>query len=270
MLHSAREQLLARYGRGHKLVLLFDYDGTLVPLAPRPHLARLAPERRRLLKLLARYPRLVVGIISGRQIEDLANLVGLPALYYSGTSGLELALGGVRIEHPEAAKGRALIAEVVPRLEAIAARYPGVWVEHKSLGIALHYFSVAGPQQEALRAEAELVLHSWTGRLRVVEGPRGMEITPALGWTKGSALSRIVTQAGSPALALYAGNDRNDQDALEQVAALGGIAIGVGPRAPLAAQHRVPDPAALWQFLFSLPEALSFHAAGAADAVAAH
>ena len=60
-----------------------------------------------------------------------------------------------------------------------------------------------------------------------------------------------------PALPIYSGDDANDADALEAAAALGGIAIGIGVRAPATATHRLPSPRDLLAFhetlLASLP-----------------
>ena len=46
---------------------------------------------------------------------------------------------------------------------------------------------------------------------------------------------------GHAVLPLYAGDDANDADALIAAADLGGIAIGIGPRAPSLARYRLPD-----------------------------
>ena len=59
------------YRRGACLALLFDYDGTLVPIAEHPRLAVLTAETRRRLDRLARTPSAFVGVLSGRSIENL-------------------------------------------------------------------------------------------------------------------------------------------------------------------------------------------------------
>ena len=69
-----------------------------------------------------------------------------------------------------------------------------------------------------------------------------IEIAPDLGWTKGTALRMIVEHvAGAAVLPLYAGDDANDAEALLAAADLGGIAIGIGPRAPSLARYRLPN-----------------------------
>ena len=69
--------------------LLFDVDGTLSPIAPRPELARVPAETRVELARLAR-SYLLVACISGRPGEEAAALVGLDGIRYVGNHGLEL------------------------------------------------------------------------------------------------------------------------------------------------------------------------------------
>jgi trehalose-phosphatase len=189
---AALDRLWSAYRGGASLVLLFDYDGTLVPFAEHPSLATLAPETRALLQRLAGQPRLRLGVLSGRSIDDLKGMVGLPGLYYCGTTGLELDLRGVRVNHPEAARGHGVVEALARRLGEMAAAYPGAWVEKKPFGLTVHYRAVAAHQIERVRAGAALALEPFASRVRVLDGSMGVEVTLALGWTKGSAVRAIV------------------------------------------------------------------------------
>jgi trehalose-phosphatase len=242
-------RLQSAYRGGARLVLLFDYDGTLAPIVPHPRLARLALEMERVLEALSRQPRLFVGIVSGRMIDDLKAMVGLPGLYYCGTNGLELDLHGERIVHPQAGKKSGVINDLALRLEAALAEYSGAWVEKKRFGLTVHYRAVARHLIEDLRLRTEQVLRPFGSHMDVLDGPMAVEVTLALGWTKGSAVGMIVEDAGQDVFPLYAGDEDNDGPAFEAVTALGGIAVGVGPRAPATVHDRLPGPAALANFL---------------------
>ena len=50
--------------RAKRILLLFDYDGTLTPIVERPELARLAEGTRERLASLARGDRFLLGVIS--------------------------------------------------------------------------------------------------------------------------------------------------------------------------------------------------------------
>src|SRR5262249_55890908 len=159
-------------------------------------------------------------ILSGRMLDDLKTMVGLPDLSYSGISGLELELNGVRSIPPGAALGRALIDDLAARLEEDVAHYPGAWVENKRFGLTLHYRAVARDQLQDFLTRARQVLQPFADRVNTVDVARALEVTLALGETKGSAVRRIVAHTGPGAVPLYAGDDANDSDALEAAAAL--------------------------------------------------
>ena len=94
--------LIAAYHSGEKLVLLFDYDGTLTPIVDHPWQAKLTPHTRELLSELAAQPHVHVGVLSGRRLDELEQLVGLPQLFYCGLSGIEMRLDGNLLVHPAA------------------------------------------------------------------------------------------------------------------------------------------------------------------------
>jgi len=250
------EALVTAHVRGRPLALLFDYDGTLTPLVAHPKLACLTAATRQLLHGLAGLPRVAVGVISGRMLADVRSKVNLPGLYYGGTSGLELDLRSAAIVHPEEGLGRALVREAAELLAPIAGRYRGAWVEVKPLGLTLHFRNVHPARQRPLCAQARRVFRPCSEAWRLVDGACALEITPALGWTRVSALRAIRADLGGDPLLLYAGDDSNDADALEAVAAGGGIAIGVGPRAPTTAAWRLDSPRTLHALLQALLTAL--------------
>jgi len=251
------EGLCAAYRRGSTLVLLFDYDGTLTRIAARPSLAVLDNHTRRLLASLADRPRVSLGILSGRQLDELKALVRLPKLYLAGTGGLDLDLRGTRVEHPQAGRAAALMRQLAARFARELPAYQGAWLEEKRLGLAVHYRQLPEDLVAPLRAKVEKVTQDSASELRIVEGPKAWEITPAWGWTKGTAVRLILghLQANRHTL-FYAGDGANDSEAMEVVAALGGIAVGIGPHAPSSARCQLPDPGALRAFLANLDASL--------------
>ena len=104
-MQEALDQLVSAYRHGSPLILLFDYDGTLTPIVEHPKLATLSPDARQVLARLAQHANVVIGLLSGRSLDDLKAMLDLPGLYLAGTGGLELDLCGTRIEHPHADRG---------------------------------------------------------------------------------------------------------------------------------------------------------------------
>ena len=240
------ERLVSDSRRGGRLVLVFDYDGTLVPFAAYPDLARLDPAVRNILARLAALPRVTVAVISGRGLSDVAGMVGLPDLHYGGSTGLELELAGVRHLPVETPKNRLMLEGLIAALEARLASYPGAWMEKKPFGFTVHYRQVTTDRADAVRADTLALLDPHADDLQVLEGPLSLEVGPDHGRNKGTALRAIHAHGGAePATVLYAGDSANDAPALAVAAELGGIALGIGPEPPAEATARLPDPAAL-------------------------
>jgi trehalose 6-phosphate phosphatase len=251
------ERLITAYQRGERLVLVFDYDGTLTPLVAHPSLAHLDPALRDVLARLAATPRVTVGVVSGRGLDDLIGMVGLEGLSYGGSTGLELELAGERRIPTEALESRALLDALRAASEIGLTAYPGAWVENKPFGFTVHYRQLAPDRIEPLRTDMADLLEPHAAGLHVLDGPLAIEVVPAIERGKGTALRAIVAAGSEPATVLYAGDAANDALALVTAAELGGIALGIGPEPPAEAACRLPDPAALIELLAALAEALA-------------
>jgi trehalose 6-phosphate phosphatase len=204
-----RSRLLARLSADPaSAALLFDVDGTLAPIVPRPEDARVPDETRTLLRELAgRYG--LVACISGRPSDDARRVVGLEELVYVGLHGLEL--------EPEAETWR-------DRIEQFAASvgWPSEWTENKGLSLALHFRRAPEPGQ-AQRSLERIAEQAEEVGLRSRFGRMVLEILPPLASDKGTAIRALVEERGL-ARALYAGDDATDLDAFR---ALEGLELGI-------------------------------------------
>lgn len=129
-------QLTDGFAAGGSLLLLTDYDGTLTPLVADPAEARLAPEVRNDLRVLAQSARVRVGILSGRSVGDLRARVGIPEVIYAGCHGLEVDEPGITFRHPEAEAQRQTLLAVARVVRVRSALIPGVRVEFKGFPVA--------------------------------------------------------------------------------------------------------------------------------------
>ena len=185
-----------------RAALLLDVDGTLAPIVPRPESARV-PERTRavLAGLTARYG--LVACLSGRPAVDAARVVGVDGIRYVGEHGLEL--------DPAAE----LWAE---RLAAFAASTPWPHEPGKRLSLSFHYRDA--DDEGAARTELEALAERARGEgLRARWGRKVLEIRPPVDADKGTAVRRLVAEAGVQR-ALYAGDDATDVDAFAGLDAL--------------------------------------------------
>jgi trehalose 6-phosphate phosphatase len=174
--------------------LVFDVDGTLAPIAPRPELAVVPEKTRAELRRLAERYRLV-ACLSGRAGADARRLVGVEGIEYVGNHGLEL--------HPDAA---ALAAEIARFRDAV-----GLPVEDKGVSLAYHYREAQ--DEEAARVQLEAVAQSaLLAGLEPRWGRKVLEIRPLVEADKGTAVRALVERSGA-SRALYAGDDTTDLDA---------------------------------------------------------
>jgi trehalose-phosphatase len=256
-LSEARQRILAARQSGHRLLLLFDYDGTLAPFAERPSEAILPARTRELLARLNALPGVRVGILSGRALADVETMVHLPGLIYGGTAGLELQVDGEEVHHILTDEERQALMQATRQLQHLAARYPGAWVETKPAGMTLHYREVPDALAGTVRAEGRAVLHGWPGRFRVMDGPRAVEAILAVGRDKGESVRWLLAHVGNPVFPVCFGDSENDQPALALANQMGGISVGIGEYAPREAHCHLPDPASLAAWLEELLSGLA-------------
>lgn len=264
-LDDALAGAVAEYLAGSRLVLLSDYDGTLTEFANRPQQAKLPAPTRVVLAMLAAQPRVTVGIISGRELDDLKQMIGLPGLFYAGTSGLECDLCGETASHPLLRHTFRLMSELEQALESLLNDFQGAWLERKQFGLTIHYREVDSLLVPFLQTDLEQELANWGDRLHIVTGAKAIEIIPNLGWTKGTAVELFLQRVGPrPHRLIYVGDETSDLEVLWEVGIHHGITIGVGHDWPTTAQYELPDSEAVEHLLENLCEALGRGTAPAA------
>ncbi|WP_257452693.1 bifunctional alpha,alpha-trehalose-phosphate synthase (UDP-forming)/trehalose-phosphatase [Archangium lipolyticum] len=245
------EAALARMREARNLLLLIDYDGTLVPFAPKPELATPDAELLDLLRRLATRAGTRVHIVSGRPRETLETWFGeLPVglhsehgLWSRAAPGQPwTALEGVNTDWKSLVR---------PVLESFVARVPGAFVEEKSASLAWHYRQV--DRVFGARQARELRLHLGEvfahGPLEVLPGDMVVEVR-ARGVNKGRVVGPVTDGMAPGSLVVAIGDDRTDED-LFAALPVGGIAIHAGGK-DTRAGYRVKGSAEVRQLLSTL------------------
>jgi trehalose-phosphatase len=235
----------ARLRQAERVLLLFDYDGTLTPIAPRPEDALLPEDVRRLLVSLVAQPRYYVGIVSGRSLDDLAALADIPGLIHAGNHGLEIRGPSLDFTHPGAVASKEILDRTEGRLLEALKDIPGVIVEHKGLTLTVHYRAVPEPQAAKVASvvTATASPNVESGELRLTRGKMVVEVRPAIPWDKGKAIEKIRENCGGMPFPVYFGDDRTDEDGFRVVQEMGGIAVFVGgARQGTVALHQLESP----------------------------
>ena len=236
----------SRLRREERVLLLFDYDGTLTPIVARPEDAVLDAGVRELLKALASQERYVVGMVSGRGLKDLEERAAVPGLVYAGNHGLEIRGPGLDFVHPGAAAAEDALRQVKAVLEEELGDVPGAQVEHKGLSLTVHYRNVPAElagmvERTAVAAAAPFVER---GELKTTRGKMVVEVRPGVDWDKGRAIAMIRESFPDAPYPVYFGDDRTDEDGFKVVQDLNGLAVFVGtPRDGTTALHQLESPA---------------------------
>ena len=219
--------------------LFFDFDGTLVDLAPTPDAVVVdAGLLDQLDRLAVRFPARV-AIISGRSIAQLDAMLGQHARRFAvaGSHGAERRTpedGHVAAERPASLEAAAEALRVYAEANALV-------YEAKSLGAGLHYRMAPAFEADAVSLAEDLAR---THGLTLQRGKMMVELrTPG---DKGAALRDLIA---APALVgsrpFFFGDDVTDEDGFVAAHALGGAGILIGPERPTAATYRLDDVAAL-------------------------
>ncbi|BBZ45682.1 trehalose-phosphatase [Mycobacterium parmense] len=255
-----RDALQALQPPGNPAVF-FDFDGTLSDIVDDPGAARPVPGAQDALRQLA--ARCPVAVLSGRDLVDVTKRVGLPGIWYAGSHGFELtAPDGTHHQNEDAAAAIPVLERAAGELRERVGSIPGVVVEHKRFGVAVHYRNAArervGEVAAAVRAAGR---HD---ALRVTTGREVIELRPDIDWDKGKTLRWVLEhlhRAGSgPLTPMYLGDDITDEDAFDAVRD-GGVPILVrhdedGDRAT-AALFGLDSPAAVSEFTARLARRLA-------------
>lgn len=218
---------------GAPLVLLLDYDGTLVPTRSVPDLAKPDAEVLTLLNRLAARPATLVHVVSGRSRDSLEQWLGaLPIGLHAEHGFWSRAPAGAWVGHHPLDDGwRPHALEVLQDFEA---RTPGSLVEQKRSGLAFHYRMADrefGPRQ-ANELKLHLASLFSNAPIEVLAGDKVVELRPH-GAHKGQVVARLAEVAGPGTVFAAFGDDRTDEDLFKSLPT-GSIAVHVGQGTSIA------------------------------------
>ncbi len=213
-----------------KPAIFLDYDGTLSPIVPKPEDAVISEEMKQTLKELAQI--FTVAIVTGRDKEDVENLVGLDELIYAGSHGYIITgPGGLHMEHPDSEKIIPRLDEIEKELEELLnEKTEGTQLDRKRYAIGIHYRNARPEDEEVVLKMVDDILEKYPGHKKG-EGKKIVEIKPDTDWHKGKAVNWIMDAleltGKDDVIPMFIGDDITDEDGFEVLKDKGiGILVG--------------------------------------------
>ena len=259
---SSWDILAVRVQKAKHILLLIDYDGTLTPIVESPESAYLSPVVRQQLQNLARISCLTLGIVSGRELTDLQERVGISGIIYVGNHGLEIEGAGISFVNPTARQAAPLLHSLHHDISKAIAHIKGALIDDKGLTLSLHYRLVDELQLAELNSIFNQIAKGplASGQIKITPSKKAYDIRPSLDWDKGKAEEFIAQKLNDKRklLTLFIGDDVTDYDGFHQTNRDGGISIFVGDaHAKAPAQYFLNSPEEVYQFLQMLGEILT-------------
>ena len=243
-------------GPATRWALFLDIDGTLLDIAPTPEEVVVPPGLGATLNRLFVTLGGALAFVSGRTIESIDRLFSPLRLPAAGQHGAE-----IRVSERECARlplPSDTLADLRVQILAYAASFPGVRVEDKGLGFAVHY-----RQAPAARARLENLLSqivaSHGRELELLQGKSVLEIR-SRNANKGRALEVLMKRppfAGR--VPVFIGDDRTDEDGFQAAERLRGHAVRVGAEHASAGGFWLPETSAVRAWLQRLAEKKQFY-----------
>ena len=227
--------------------LFLDVDGTLLELADHPGAVFVDSELRTLLSGLRSAANGAVALISGRTLQDLDGLFSDSKLPLAGLHGCERRDANGKLHVAPVALEQ--LSQVREGLKRMVSRHPGLMLEDKGAGLALHFLKARELEHE-LRAEVSLLAAPLVPHFALLDGHAVIEVKPAA-HTKESAVSAFMEEEPFRGrLPIFIGDDRTDYAGFAAVRRFGGLAVAVGDR--VKADWWLPGPAAVRKWLAQL------------------
>jgi len=208
---------LLRKFASQRLLLAFDFDGTLSPITTEPDAATIRPATKKLLReLTLKYPCIVV---SGRSREDVRRrLHGIRFAEVIGNHGIE--------PWDSTRDGAETVRRWIPILTQQLKELPGIYLEDKGFSVSVHYRK----EQQKRRAARMIgrVCRSLS-HARILGGKNVINVLPRNAPNKGLAVEEERRRRHCEYV-IYAGDDKTDEDAFALAESKKFLGVRVGKK----------------------------------------
>jgi len=244
---------LYRQIEGKRMVVFLDYDGTLTPIVDTPDKAIMHEDMRNAVIKLSQC--CTVGIISGRDLQDIQHMVKIDSILYAGSHGFDISSPeDLEIQNQIGEEFLPILDEAEKELSEKLQSIDKIIVERKKFAIAIHYRLVEPKWIETIEKVVDEVATKHID-LRKAYGKKIFELQPDIDWHKGKALLTLLKALKldrDDVLPIYIGDDVTDEDAFRALQGRGiGIVVWSEPY-ETAASYSLKNPDEVRDFLLKI------------------
>lgn len=207
---------LYKFKNDNASAILTDIDGTISEIAATPEEAVVTLSmKKELSKLKEKFQ--MVGVISGRSVQNAKAMVGVDGILYVGNHGMEYVNNGEIFVDPEAVKYLANIKKIGEKLKnSELSKIKGLMFEDKGICISIHYRKCE-LQEDARKRIMDAINDSIdTSELKLTEGRKLVELKPPISRDKGFIVEKIIEKYDLNRV-IYLGDDVTDFDAFKKL-----------------------------------------------------
>ena len=242
-------EVLGEIKNAEKAVFLSDFDGTLSKIARTPDKAVLAPGAKEVLEKLSQ--KVPVAIVSGRELKDVKEKVGINNLIYAGNHGAEWEINGKYFSLKFSQKTEQAVKSAKKDFEILAKNYPGIFVEEKKFAFSVHYRALDSKTAKKFLNDAQFVIEKIkkSGLAEVGYGKKVIDVKPSASGNKGLFVKFLLKsfKNSKKLTVIYLGDDKTDEDVFK--ALKNGITILVGHNKKSSAKYSLKNPTEVVAFL---------------------
>lgn len=237
-LFSNWDKIASRIKSASRVLLLFDFDGTLVPIQKDPAKCYISDSIKEQLKGLANAEQCYLMILSGRALADVKKRVGIRKIYYGGNHGLNIAGPEIRYTHPKALLAEPIISDIRDLLRKEIKNIKGAWIEDKKFTVSLHFRDVKKENISIVKKVFYKTAAEFLNEklLVTMKGKKVLELVPNASWDKGKATLWILQRLKNNCLPIYIGDDQTDETAFKLLHKKG-ITIRIGKSKKTSAKY---------------------------------
>lgn len=229
---------LTEWAARQPVALFLDFDGTLVEIAETPDAILVPDDLMRRLERLAGRMDGRLALITGRSLSDIGSHLAHGSIRVVGSHGAEDG----DTAGPAAPLARAASAAIA----ALVGEWPGLLVETKPHGVAIHYRQEPDAEKAVFTLMDDIAEREG---LAVRRGKMVVELGPVQA-NKGRAVARLMRRPPfAGAKPVFIGDDITDEDGFAAAAAAGGHGILVGAPRPTAAHYRLQNTREVYHWL---------------------